>query len=910
MRRLILAAFLCGMNIVTTTKPFSSQAQWRWAWATGQPWARRWANETPGGTGRRFRRLPPKVRKKLQRLATDHDAVQMKAALADDGAAIVWAVTTKAGERIAGQLCRDKNGQYVNCNSKQATQESKDKLRAAAREEQRAKREEAKNQERRANQEKVAAESGLAQNLAESLIDFANPDEPQALSESNAAALRDAGLVEQNPDGSYRLSAAGRSYVTAARAGDLGRARDALGRGSERATRATERQARATEREAKRQERAAERERKRAEREAKKREPKPKKGGGGGGGKGKEPQATSAPKPPVARTSGGGSGGSGGGSSRQRPGSASDALITAAADSRRQRQQQEREQATAAQRERQSQERQTAQAARQAAQQQQSQARTAAASARERAAARRESAALDRLETRARRGDQLTQGDRDRLSAAGRAEETPQGWRLTRTKTRRRHTYWRAYRQERKAGRSPISARAAARGAVRHRDLGRLERRRQALLGQLTPPFGTFSVYKTRDGRLRWIAFSSNGYLDNDGEYVSVKALAADVARTDRDGQYGPLRWWHEGAPDPLNPDAPWGPGVDLGWCDFAAISGPCLVESGTFINDRIGMAIARKADRYAISLGFFHPVSEPDSGGVFHHIRRFERSLAPRDRVANPFTSFHVPTKEEPMNATKKAQLLGLLDTLQPDEVEQLIAKGVQRTQAAAKAAGVALKTQGTDAAALPVYQLPDGSLGIVQDGKIVALKALPMAEEKAPPEAAAAAGMAADAAADAEALAEEAEAEAETSEDATEYAADLSLDQFRALLVETMRDALSPLVNQMKMGEKMEGMLKMMGEEMKGYMAGVGKKADEGQADVTALRAEIATLKAEIATLKGDTPRAIARASRAAATTVAEVTPPETATVTTKGGQPVYANAFDGLAGWIEGGESAAAD
>lgn len=45
---------------VVTTKPFASQAQWRWAFGTGQPFARRWAHETPGGRTARYRGLPTK----------------------------------------------------------------------------------------------------------------------------------------------------------------------------------------------------------------------------------------------------------------------------------------------------------------------------------------------------------------------------------------------------------------------------------------------------------------------------------------------------------------------------------------------------------------------------------------------------------------------------------------------------------------------------------------------------------------------------------------------------------------------------------------------------------------------------------------------------------------------------------
>ena len=45
---------------------FYSKAQWRWAFATKKPWARRHAHRTPGGPKARFRRLPARkgVRKK------------------------------------------------------------------------------------------------------------------------------------------------------------------------------------------------------------------------------------------------------------------------------------------------------------------------------------------------------------------------------------------------------------------------------------------------------------------------------------------------------------------------------------------------------------------------------------------------------------------------------------------------------------------------------------------------------------------------------------------------------------------------------------------------------------------------------------------------------------------------------
>lgn len=46
---------------------FHSKAQWRWAFATKQPWARRHAHNTPGGKKVRYQKLPKKKRGKRKR---------------------------------------------------------------------------------------------------------------------------------------------------------------------------------------------------------------------------------------------------------------------------------------------------------------------------------------------------------------------------------------------------------------------------------------------------------------------------------------------------------------------------------------------------------------------------------------------------------------------------------------------------------------------------------------------------------------------------------------------------------------------------------------------------------------------------------------------------------------------------
>lgn len=153
------------------------------------------------------------------------------------------------------------------------------------------------------------------------------------------------------------------------------------------------------------------------------------------------------------------------------------------------------------------------------------------------------------------------------------------------------------------------------------------------------------TVFKQKDGNYRWLAVSSNAFMDGDKEIVSTKALEDDVAR---DGDRGPLRWWHE-------------PQLDLGKADFSAMHGKMLIESGTFKSPEIARAIALKAKNLSMSVGFVHPRSEPDSDGVFHNIRIFERSLLPQERAANKFTKFEV-VEENSMNETKYKALKDLV--------------------------------------------------------------------------------------------------------------------------------------------------------------------------------------------------------------------------------------------------------
>lgn len=141
----------------------------------------------------------------------------------------------------------------------------------------------------------------------------------------------------------------------------------------------------------------------------------------------------------------------------------------------------------------------------------------------------------------------------------------------------------------------------------------------------------------------RWIAYSSSAYEDRDGQIVSTKALADDCARADAEGNYGPLLWWHL-------------PGAVFGDCDFNAMHGRMLIEMGTFRSDALAIAAQKAARNVEVSLGFnaFTPVRYTD--GVYHTIRRFERSLVPRGRASNRFTQFLVVKVDRPQAVQKAA--------------------------------------------------------------------------------------------------------------------------------------------------------------------------------------------------------------------------------------------------------------
>jgi len=186
----------------------------------------------------------------------------------------------------------------------------------------------------------------------------------------------------------------------------------------------------------------------------------------------------------------------------------------------------------------------------------------------------------------------------------------------------------------------------------------------------------TCKVIKQTDGSYRWVLISSSAYQDRDGEIVSQKALEADVIRADADKDYGPLLWWHESS-------------IVLGDCDFNAMHGPFLVESGTFRNKAVGAMMKEHEDELGGSLAFYHPLAEPDKEGVFSQIRRFERSNLPKEVASNLFTFELITNKERIMDKKK----LDAFKAIVGDDLAAQVIQAADAQEKQADAAGVRRK-------------------------------------------------------------------------------------------------------------------------------------------------------------------------------------------------------------------------
>ena len=335
----------------------------------------------------------------------------------------------------------------------------------------------------------------------------------------------------------------------------------------------------------------------------------------------------------------------------------------------------------------------------------------------------------------------------------------------------------------------------------------------------------SFVVLKDAHGQSRWVSRTTTAYQDRDGEILSMEALERDSQRMTAAKQYGPLRWWHVGMPNPLDTAAPWGPGLDLGMCDYNILIGRTLVESGTFKNATIARQVAAIADRLEMSPGFFHAIDQPRNH-VFTDIRCFERSLVPLryGRASNLFTG--LTTKEHHMDMDEMERRFKAAITelgLSPAQASELGAQ-LTATEKAAAAQGIAFKSS----------TAPEE---ITLNGQTYTLKAAPPPVDVVDEEA-----MAADL------TPGEPEGDEPSAETEGEFVGDMTPEAFFARLAE----ALAPVL-------KMQDMLKSMGDmhgELKGMLGGIATKDASRVEELMTLKAQQTDLTKRIVIIEGNQP------------------------------------------------------
>ncbi len=352
----------------------------------------------------------------------------------------------------------------------------------------------------------------------------------------------------------------------------------------------------------------------------------------------------------------------------------------------------------------------------------------------------------------------------------------------------------------------------------------------------------SFAVFKDATGADRWLTVSSSAFADRDNEIVSTKALSDDCDYADKTGVYGPLRWWHM-------------PGVDIGDCDFNAMHGRTLIESGTFRNPGIAQAAAKAAPDLEISLGFLHLPTEPDASGVFHHIRRFERSLVPRGKASNLLTHFSV--KETPsMLDTKVKEALDKLGS-NPDALAYLqeVLDSASSREKALEEQQVAYKADEPAVEAAPVVELPD----IVING--VTYKAFPPKKDGAEAEAAVV---------ETDAIGDAPMDETVVEEPAAEGGLTLSpedIDAITAAVTTALQAGLAQVMGAMDLEKKVAGHVQGL---MAPYQATKDSEQAERDAQVATLKATIESTQTKLDELLGLQPAVAARPTESAQTVI----------------------------------------
>ena len=221
---------------------------------------------------------------------------------------------------------------------------------------------------------------------------------------------------------------------------------------------------------------------------------------------------------------------------------------------------------------------------------------------------------------------------------------------------------------------------------------------------QVVPVYAAMKLFEQEDGRFRWLAVSSGGWEDWDGEIVSTAFLEDCVQRADKMNERGELWVAHV-------------PGTRIGTCDYQALSDGFLLESGlldqTPMGERAKTYLAEHPDT-EVSITFAYRNRSKD--GVYSPPGFIiERSILPAGAAAFPWSSISLMEMDKmaSISEPKRKALSDILGEAVADEVLSGIERGAQVLQTA----GVRYKEL---AAAEPAAEAPppqDGVLEVTQE-------------------------------------------------------------------------------------------------------------------------------------------------------------------------------------------------
>lgn len=177
-----------------------------------------------------------------------------------------------------------------------------------------------------------------------------------------------------------------------------------------------------------------------------------------------------------------------------------------------------------------------------------------------------------------------------------------------------------------------------------------------------------FKIFTDEYGNIRWASVSSNAFEDKTGELFTTKALDEAIEYADKSDERGPLLVYHV-------------PSAEIGRCDFQAMAGRFLIESGTFDDTPLGNKaleyFINTDEDFQVSIGFKY-IEGDEKDGQYDWLRIRERSICPDGKAANPWTSFSI-AGENAMNDAKKEMMFKVFGN---DLAEKVIAEAETKTK------------------------------------------------------------------------------------------------------------------------------------------------------------------------------------------------------------------------------------